>query len=68
MTDPNATVLLERLKEGDASAGEALFELVYGDLRARAGALLGRESGHTLQATALVNEAWMRIDKAGSTP
>lgn len=68
MNAPNATILLERLKDGDPSAGEALFELVYGDLRARAGALIGRDAGHTLQATALVNEAWMRIDKAGSTP
>ena len=68
MNRPDATLLLERLREGDADAGAALFELVYGELRARAGALLGAGGGHTLQATALVNEAWMRLDRAGSTP
>jgi RNA polymerase sigma factor (TIGR02999 family) len=48
---------------GDASAGEALVPLVYAELRRQAGRALRREGeGHTLQPTALVHEAWLRLD------
>src|SRR3954462_3024560 len=41
-----------------------LFPLIYGELRRVAGRYLGRERvNHTLQPTALVNEAWMRMQK-----
>ena len=44
------------------------FLLVYEELRRLAGAYLRRERGnHTLQPTALVNEAWLRIERSGST-
>jgi len=57
---------LERLERGDALAAEALFPHVYADLRAAAAALLRQERpGHTLQPTALVHEAYMRL--AGGT-
>lgn len=54
------TVLLKRMADGDASASQELFEIVYGDLRARAARLM-QSPGHTLQPTAVVNEAWMKL-------
>jgi RNA polymerase sigma-70 factor (ECF subfamily) len=56
------TVLLEKRRAGDPSAEEKLVELVYPRMRRLAASFLGRERpGHTLQATALVHEAYMRI-------
>lgn len=63
----DATRLLHRMAEGDAAAGERLLPLVYGELRALAERhMAGERSSHTLQATALVHEAWMRL--LGSEP
>jgi len=46
------------------AAGNDLFPLMYGELRKVAGRYLGRErANHTLQPTALVNEAWLRLQK-----
>lgn len=60
--DNQATLLLRRWAEGDAQAGEELAPLVYDELKRPATAHLARRSGaHTLQPTALVNEAWMRL-------
>lgn len=62
-----ATVLLSRWREGDASARDSLFPIVYQELRNAAERLLRREqTGHTLQPTALVHEAFLKL--AGSTP
>ena len=62
-TAPAITELLHAWKEGDARAPEALARLVYADLRRRAARVLRREGeGHTLQPTALVHEAWLRLD------
>lgn len=62
------TRLLERLEDGDRTAVDPLFRLVYDDLRRLAAAAMARERpGHTLQATALVNEAWMKL-AAGAPP
>jgi len=59
---PRATELLEDLCRGDESAAAALLPLVYGELRQVAAALLQRERpDHTLQPTALVHEAWLRL-------
>jgi RNA polymerase sigma factor (TIGR02999 family) len=59
---PGVTVLLGRLRRGDRSALTELMEVVYPDLREVARALLRRERpGHVLQATALVNEAYIRL-------
>ncbi|MEO7966627.1 MAG: sigma-70 family RNA polymerase sigma factor [Gemmatimonadaceae bacterium] len=56
------TGLLQAWGAGDASALDALFPIVYGELRQRASHVLGRESvGHTLQPTALVHEAYLRL-------
>jgi RNA polymerase sigma-70 factor, ECF subfamily len=56
------TLLLQRLTQGDAGAGQTLVPVVTGELRAIAAGLLRRErADHTLQPTALVNEAWMRL-------
>jgi len=57
-----ATVLLPRAAAGDAAAGEALYGLLRAELHGLArGCLNGASPGHTLQATALVNEAWLRL-------
>jgi RNA polymerase sigma factor (TIGR02999 family) len=51
----------------DASSGTALLEEVYAQLRAIAQNRLNDESpGHTLQATALVHEAWLKLCQRGS--
>lgn len=56
------TVLLNRVEAGDASAAESILPLVYGELRKLAAAKMAREpAGLTLQATALVHEAWLRL-------
>ena len=54
--------LLQQWAGGDLQAREDLVPLVYRELRKRAAAYLRRERrGHTLQPTALVNEAYMRL-------
>ncbi len=58
----DVTVILERIGEGDRAAVDELLPLVYEELRAIAErALRGERSGHTLQATALVHEAYLRL-------
>ena len=54
--------LLRAWSKGDREAGEKLLPLVYEELRRRAAAYLRRErTDHTLQPTALVNEAYLRL-------
>src|SRR5262245_35906878 len=54
--------LLRAWSNGDREAGEKLLPLVYEELRRRAAAYLRRErADHTLQPTALVNEAYLRL-------
>lgn len=61
-TPGSVTRLLARLREGDGAAADALYPLVYDDLRRAARALLRRERpGHTLSPTALVHEAFLRL-------
>jgi RNA polymerase sigma factor (TIGR02999 family) len=58
----DVTLLLERLKSGDREAGERLMPLVYAELRRLAAAQMRFETpGHTLQPTALVHEAYLRM-------
>jgi RNA polymerase sigma factor (TIGR02999 family) len=58
----NVTLLLHRLKEGQTEAAENLVALVYPELhRMAAVRMRGERRGHTLQPTALVNEAYMRL-------
>ena len=59
---PRVTELLLAWSGGDASALDALLPLVYADLRGRAERAMRREpAGHTLQTTALVHEAYLRL-------
>jgi len=58
----SVTELLRAWGKGDAEAGERLFPLIYDDLRRRAARYLRREPAcHTLQPTALVHEAYLRL-------
>lgn len=58
----DATLFLSQLADGDTEAEGRLYALVYDDLHARAALFLQDERpGHTLQATALVNEAWLKL-------
>ena len=63
---PDASGLLDRASAGDEGAAGRLLELVYEQLRALAASYLrGERAGHTLQPTALVHEAFLRL-QAGS--
>ena len=62
----DVTLLLEAVARGEAMASERLLPLVYEELRGLAAARMASESaGHTLQPTALVHEAWLRLSGAG---
>ena len=67
MTD--VTQILAKIDQGDPLATEQLLPLVYDDLRRLAARELDREpSGHTLQPTALVHEAYLRLVDRSSEP
>ena len=56
------TQILTAMSQGQSQAGEELLPLVYAELRRLAAWLLANEKpGQTLQATALVHEAWLRL-------
>jgi RNA polymerase sigma factor (TIGR02999 family) len=58
----DVTVILNRIEQGDPQAAEELLPLVYEELRRLAAARMANEAaGHTLQPTALVHEAWLRL-------
>ncbi|HTN04251.1 MAG TPA: ECF-type sigma factor, partial [Planctomycetaceae bacterium] len=58
----NVTQILQNAERGDPTTAEALLPLVYGELRRLAAEQLASEQpGQTLQATALVHEAWLRL-------
>jgi RNA polymerase sigma factor (TIGR02999 family) len=60
------TLILQAIDRGEASVSEELLPLVYDELRRLAAARMAQEAaGHTLQPTALVHEAWLRL--AGNT-
>ena len=60
----DVTQILEQIDSGDPAAAEQLLPLVYDELRKLAAARMARESpGQTLQATALVHEAYLRLMK-----
>jgi len=57
-----ATLLLAAVEQGDPKAADKLLELVYEELRALAARKMAQElPGQTLQPTALVHEAWLRL-------
>src|SRR5664279_2605913 len=71
MPDPDGavTLLLTELREGKQEAANRLMPLIYSELRRMAGSYMQRErTGHTLQATALVNEVYLRLAGGGPTP
>jgi len=56
------THILERVEHGDPKAAAELLPLVYDELRRLASQKMAQEAaGHTLQPTALVHEAWIRL-------
>ncbi|MFO1461869.1 MAG: sigma-70 family RNA polymerase sigma factor [Verrucomicrobiota bacterium] len=64
---PDVTQLLQAMDAGDPKAADQLLPLVYEELRRLAAAKMAQEKpGQTLQATALVHEAWIRL--AGDEP
>jgi RNA polymerase sigma factor (TIGR02999 family) len=68
-TDSEITLLLDRWSEGDDKALEQLLPLIYSELHRTAGAYMASQrAGHTLQPTALVNEALMRMSHPGDSP
>jgi RNA polymerase sigma factor (TIGR02999 family) len=66
----DVTRVLSAIEQGDPHAVDQLLPLVYEELRKLAAQRLARESpGQTLQATALVHEAYLRlVDPSGATP
>jgi len=66
MDERAVTQLLQRWSAGDREAAERVLPLVYGELRRIAARQIRRErSGHTLQATAIVHEAFLRLNDPG---
>lgn len=58
----DVTLILQRIEHGDPRAADELLPLVYQELRKLAAAKMSRESAaFTLQPTALVHEAWLRL-------
>ena len=63
------THILGRAEQGDAKAAEELLPLVYDELRRLAASKMANEApGHTLQPTALVHEAWLRLGGSEAPP
>jgi len=63
------TAVLQRVAEGDAGAAAELFPLLRAELHQLASAAMDQQApGHTLQATALVHEAWLRLTKSNGVP
>jgi len=60
--EQDVSTLLRAWSDGDQAALDHLTPIVYEELRRLAGYYMGRErSGHSLQATALVNEAYLKL-------
>lgn len=67
--DSDVTRILSAIDAGDPRASEELLPLVHAELRKLADAHLARERpGQTLQATALVHEAWLKLAGPRKTP
>src|SRR5678816_3372383 len=61
-TMSDATQLLTAAEQGDPKAADKLLDLVYEELRRLAASKMAQEApGQTLQPTALVHEAWLRL-------
>ena len=67
MEHGDLTQILNRVQSGDQDAQADLFEAAYEELRSSASALMNRErAGHTLQPSALINEAAIRLIRQNS--
>lgn len=67
MSDTPITETLSRVVSGDDHAAEEIYPVIYDELRRIAGARMRQErKGHTLDPTALVNEAFMRVVGQGN--
>ena len=65
----DVTRILQAMEHGDPRAAEELLALVYDELRKLAAAKLANEApGQTLQATALVHEAWLKLAGSNQPP
>ena len=63
--DGDVTILLKAMNSGDSAAAEKLLPLVYNELHRLAMSYMRRErSNHTLQPTALINEAYLHLADA----
>jgi RNA polymerase sigma factor (TIGR02999 family) len=63
----DATVLLTAVERGDARAADELLKMVYEELRRLAASKMAQQPpGQTLQATALVHEAWLKLVGSGN--
>jgi RNA polymerase sigma-70 factor (ECF subfamily) len=58
------TVLLRRMRAGDQDAADEALAVVYADLQRLAGGMMGGAAGHTLEPSAVVHEAWIKIQSA----
>jgi RNA polymerase sigma factor (TIGR02999 family) len=68
MADVNVTQILSQIEDGDPTAADRLLPLVYKELRKLAVVKLAQEKpGQTLQATALVHDAYLRLVDADKT-
>lgn len=66
---PDITQILQQIERGDSQAAGDLLPVVYEELRQLAARKLAHEQpGQTLQATALVHEAYLRLVKPGDAP
>jgi DNA-directed RNA polymerase specialized sigma24 family protein len=65
----DVAALIERSRSGDGDAARALFERLHVELRALAASVFrSQRAGHTLQPTALVNEAFLKMMGARGAP
>ena len=65
----DVAALIERSRGGDSDAARALFERLHGELRALAASVFrSQRAGHTLQPTALVHEAFVKMMGARDAP
>ena len=65
----DVTLILDAISRGESQASDQLLPLVYHELRKMAAARMFQESaGHTLQPTALVHEAWLRLGGGQNQP
>ena len=63
----DVTQFIQELRDGDELASDRLLTAVYGELRRLAARKISQEKpGHTLQATALVHEAYLRLLKGAA--